>query len=172
MPIVVETGTADPLAVSYITVANADAYHSARGNAAWATYNTTQKEQALVRGAQALDYLYGTRFSGIRVSKDQGLQWPRKQAVTADGYEIADDEIPVKLTFANAEAALVEAASPNSIAVTYTAGIKAKTEEVDVISESVTYASNYTGRKTYGVLDGLVSELLAVGRYQVPVERS
>lgn len=172
MPIVVETGTANPLAVSYITVADADAYHAARGNTEWAALTTTQKEQALVRGAQGIDSIYGFRYSGIRVSQDQGLQWPRKGSTTSDGYAIADDVVPTKVQYANAAAGLIESGSSGSLLPEYTAGIRSKSEQVDVISESTTYASNYTGQQTYAELDGLLNEFLIGGKYTLRALRS
>ena len=50
MSLVVEDGTGKADAESYISVADADTYHSNRGNTDWAALTTTEKEQ-LLRGA-------------------------------------------------------------------------------------------------------------------------
>ena len=53
------------LADSLCTVAQADAFHAARGNTLWAPLTTPEKEQALRR---ATDYMavYSSRWKGAR----------------------------------------------------------------------------------------------------------
>ena len=72
---IVEDGTGVVGADSYATVASADAYHLARGNAAWASATNTQKEAALINASAYLDAAYN--FIGHRATTTQGLQWPR-----------------------------------------------------------------------------------------------
>ncbi len=72
---IVEDGTGVVGADSYATVAAADAYHLARGNAAWAAATNPQKEAALINAASYLDAVY--KYVGYRATTTQGLQWPR-----------------------------------------------------------------------------------------------
>lgn len=77
MSLITETGSGSPLAESYASVADADAYHSARGNSLWATMTTTEKEQALRRGTDFISGFYRLKWKGARVSLTQALDWPR-----------------------------------------------------------------------------------------------
>jgi hypothetical protein len=62
---------------SYISVATADAYHAARGNAAWAALTTTRKEELLRQATDYLEATYAGLWVGQPVAAFQDLQWPR-----------------------------------------------------------------------------------------------
>lgn len=109
----VEDGTGKPNAVSLLAVADADTYHLARGNAAWAALTNDQKQQALIRASAWVNANYRGRWAGTSLrGRGQAFDWPRLNATDAAGNTIDDDEIPVELQQAVAEAALREAASP------------------------------------------------------------
>jgi len=77
MTLIVEDGTGKSDAESYVSVAEADTYHSNRGNTDWAALSSTKKEQ-LLRGAT--DYMvavYRLRWDGYRYVNTQALDWPR-----------------------------------------------------------------------------------------------
>lgn len=74
MPLVVENGTIVANSNGYISVADCDAYHSERQNAAW-TGLTAVKEAAIINAAEYLDYAYN--WKGVRVSDLQTMAWPR-----------------------------------------------------------------------------------------------
>jgi hypothetical protein len=93
MALIVEDGTGKADAQSYVDVAGADAYHAARGNAAWATSTaedgtaTTrpaeEREAALLRATAFIDATYRDRFPGYRArGRAQALEWPRVGAFT------------------------------------------------------------------------------------------
>ncbi|MBP8812322.1 MAG: hypothetical protein KBE25_00645 [Laribacter sp.] len=69
-------GTID--ADSYVTLAEADAYHAKRGEAAWAAAADTAREAALIKATAYLDASY--RFDGDPLSDTQALAWPRTVA--------------------------------------------------------------------------------------------
>lgn len=102
MALTVEDGTGLAAADSYISLTTANAYHSKRGITAWVG-STPEKEQALVRAAEALDRLYN--FVGLRSTQAQGLQWPRTGAVDSDGFAISATTIPTQVQDAQAELA-------------------------------------------------------------------
>ena len=104
MAIIVEDGTGLETSNSYISEADADTYHSDRGNSAWAEATSTQKQAALIKACQWLDAVYGKRWLGSRSKYTQGLDWPRVGAVDHDGYSLY--QVPKKLPWAAAEAAL------------------------------------------------------------------
>jgi len=105
MAIVVEDGTGKSDAVSYVTVAYADAYHLARGNTSW-TGADEVKEAALIRATDYLDGKYSTRWPGTRESTTQALDWPRVNAYDVDNYILSD--VPEGVKKSICEAALVE----------------------------------------------------------------
>lgn len=82
MALVVEDGTGLANAESYVSVADADAYHTAMGNSAW-TGSDAAKEVALRKAAQYLNTRY--RFLGNCLKTGQSLAFPRDDIVTRDG---------------------------------------------------------------------------------------
>ena len=115
MTIVVETGVGLSTATSYISVVDADAYHTARGNTAWADLDTGDKEPALVRATDYMLQVYRQRWKGVRMQATQALDWPRSGVYTepflhgAVGeypYLVADDIVPSDIARACAKLAL------------------------------------------------------------------
>lgn len=110
MSLIVEDGTARADAEAYASVAEADSYHSKRGNDLWATMTTAEKEEALRRSA---DYMVANwRFSwlGMRVDMHQALDWPRWDVPVTDGgpyggWFILNTVVPTEVKNANAELA-------------------------------------------------------------------
>ena len=107
MALVVEDGTGLSNANSYISVAEADTYHSNRGNTEWAAATNEEKEQALILATQYLDGRYRKKWKGVKSSVSQALSWPRISVYDEDGYSL-DGTIPSRLTYATAEAALAK----------------------------------------------------------------
>lgn len=77
MTLIVEDGTIVPAAESYASAADADAYHTSRGNAGWAG-TTDAKESALRRAADYLQSVYHGAWRGWRTDSGQSLDWPRQ----------------------------------------------------------------------------------------------
>lgn len=75
MTIIVEDGTGMPNAETFVSVTNADAYHVAMNNPAWALATTAEKESALRKAAQYIDTQY--KFRGCVLIESQALSWPR-----------------------------------------------------------------------------------------------
>jgi hypothetical protein len=107
---------------SYATIAQADAYHTARGNATW-TGADPIKEAALIRATQWLDGRYGDFWPGTRWKlRLQSLDWPRVDAYDRDGATVDSDTIPPEIVNAVCEAALRELTAPNSLSPDVTPG--------------------------------------------------
>lgn len=127
---------------NYGTVAGADAYHLASGNAAWTGTNDA-KLAALVRGSQYADTLalckrkngsVYTRFGGVKAAgRDQLLAWPRIGAYDVDGTPIPDDVVPIEMEHATYEAALRELVQPGYLSPDYVPAQVIKREKVDVL---------------------------------------
>ena len=82
----------------YITVADADTYWTARGNTSWTGASDATKEVALVKATDYLDRTFVWR--GLRLTLEQGLEWPRSDAYTNDGFLVGatNATLPVQLT--------------------------------------------------------------------------
>jgi hypothetical protein len=116
MALTVEDGTIKEGAESYVTVADADTYHTNRLNAAWGTATTPAKEAALRKATSYIDWKYVTRWKGQRVFPAQPLMWPRNYVLQFEeeafiGYAnqpvyINSSTIPQCLKDAACEAAL------------------------------------------------------------------
>lgn len=85
MALIIETGQGGIDSESYASVADADAYHAARGATNWATLTTTEKEQALRRATDHIGQAYRPRWKGYRVTTTQALDWPRHDVLREDG---------------------------------------------------------------------------------------
>jgi hypothetical protein len=93
---IVETGSGDPNATSYVDLTTANSYFADRAVTAqtgsyaaiWATMTDPDKQAALVNATFFIDAKYGERFRGRRILYEQALSWPRYGAtVDGDGSE-------------------------------------------------------------------------------------
>lgn len=102
----------------YGSLAASLAYHEARGNAAWsaAGVEDEKREAALLRSSEWLDGVYRSRWPGRRTEgRSQARDWPRIEAIDADGNAIASDEVPQEVEHATYAAALRELSKPGSL---------------------------------------------------------
>jgi hypothetical protein len=153
MAIIVEDGTGLADAETYISVADADTYHSQRANAAWALLDTPAKEAALRKATDYMMGCYGSRWLGERVSATQALDWPRFDVV-ARGFSIASDAIPAEVQRACAELAL----RASSADLAPDIGQRTLREKVDVIEvEYDRYSPQFT---QFRAIDNLLAPFL------------
>jgi hypothetical protein len=87
MAIEVETGTGKATAVSYGTVAEFVAYHTARGNTTLAEADTDQIEAALVKAADYMEQAFRLLWRGSRATVTQRLSWPRRGVPVPDFFD-------------------------------------------------------------------------------------
>lgn len=102
MALEVEDGTGKSNAEAYISAADADTYHTNRGNTDW---TGSGKEAALRKATDYMTQRYTNRWKGCRVTSTQALDWPR-HTVTKHGFAVDSDEVPVEVQRACAELAL------------------------------------------------------------------
>lgn len=152
-----------PDRIAYVEVAECDSYHAARGNAAW-TGDTEAKQAAIVRATAFIDANYRSRFPGQKTNgRDQSLEWPRENYdssfVTDDeGFDIANDEIPIEICDATCEAALRELTSPGSLMPDMERG--GNIQRMAAGSVEIEYSSNAASKTTFTIIDGILSGLL------------
>lgn len=156
MAIVVETGSGSATGESYISVTDADTYHSDRGNTSWATLTTAVKEQNLRKATEYMLQQYRNRWKGVRMTSTQALDWPRayvylEAVVTGANQEfpnlVADNIVPTEVKRACAELAL-KSYSAELLSDTERATIR---EKVDVIE--VEYDKYATQEKKYTAIE-------------------
>lgn len=158
MTITVEDGSGSTTADAYVSLVDAAAYHTARGNSAW-TGTDAVKEQAIVRATTYMEQKYGLRWAGYRKTSTQALSWPRQFVPIPNMLipeYVTDTSIPVEIQNACAILAL-KALSAALIA----------DEERAVISESVsgavsvTYSEFASQQKVYPEITLLLNKYLA-----------
>lgn len=89
MALIVEDGSSLEDADSYISVSDADAYHSKRGATLWSALTVDEKEQALRRATEYMVGEYRDRWLGRRAKAVQGLDWPRVGVIIPDLADMA-----------------------------------------------------------------------------------
>ena len=135
----VEDGTIVPNANSYVRQDYVDNYLSIQGYTDYLAATQDEKQGAIVRATSALEAIYGDRYPGEPVNgRLQSLLWPRKGATDVDGEEIAENEIPVELKRASAEAAYLEWLQPGYLTPNWTPDQLVKSEKLGPLS--VTYS--------------------------------
>lgn len=119
MPLVIEDGTGKVNSESYASAAEADTYHSDRGNAAWAALpDAATKEQHLRKSTEYMSQAYRMRWKMFRVTVTQALDWPRAWVPIPDapyGYGsqsafVPNNVVPTEVKRACMELALSSAA--------------------------------------------------------------
>lgn len=134
MTLIVEDGTGLQTAESYVTVATADAYHVARGNAAWGGLTLAAKEAALRNGTSYVDTIQ--RYNGFRLTQPQALEFPRQSCYDWSGFEATG--VPMRVQHATCELAL--RAADGTLFADVARGGRIKSESVGPIS--TTYADD------------------------------
>lgn len=117
-----------------------------------------KKQAAARRAAIYIDSAYGTRFTGTPVNPEQGLAWPRKDAVDYFGNDIPDDKVPLAIKRAHAEVTLL-AFKGTSLAAEASSGPLLKRKKIDVLEweyDNETYGQ----APIFGWVDKLLFNLL------------
>lgn len=158
MALTVEDGSVVSGAESYISVADADTYHSNLGNTAWDALTTAQKEQSLRKATNYMLGRYGNDWLGYRVGSTQLLDWPRKFVPLPDLLSveyISDSVVPDAVKNACASLAL-RASSETLLPDEEQAVVR---EKVDVIETQ--YSEHSPTRKRYTEVDLMLKSFLS-----------
>lgn len=164
MSLVVESGTGLSNAESYVSVVDANTFHTRMGNAAW-TGTDTVKEQALRKATRYVDLFYYDRWQGYRIKPTQALQWPRYNVYDRDTNIIDPTSIPQAIKDAVAEMAL-RSLSEDILPDLEGAGeIASESIRVGPITDAKTYTGGGKSQiKKYATCDLLVQMFLHQGR--------
>ena len=109
MTLIVEDGTGLTNATAYASLVYLTEYHTLRGNLAWLDADPVEEQEpAAVRATFGLDYWLRQSWKGSKKTATQRLAWPRIDVVDEDGFEVADDAVPVQVKDAFCEISLIE----------------------------------------------------------------
>lgn len=122
----------------YGTLAQCITYHVARGRSAWGASGEDEAlEAALLRGSEAIDRKYASRFLGVKTGgREQDREWPRSRSSGGEisdryGFEIGVNEVPKEVINAAYEAAELERINPGSINPVITPNRQVQSERVE-----------------------------------------
>lgn len=157
MALVIETGAVVPGANSWVTLAEIDAYHTARGTAGWiAIIADPTREVFALKAAQQMEVRYRTMWHGKKAGGSQPMSWPRINVYDEDGYEIPINTVPQLVKNAQCEVAELIRAGSSLVQAEVSAS------QASVSSESVGPISISYGRSTQMVsYFPFVDEMLA-----------
>ncbi len=159
MAFIVETGEGIPGANSYNSIDEITAYHASIGNSGWDGLTVEQQEAAAIRAAMYLDGTYGTKATGKKKHANQGLVFPRINAIYMNGDPIDPDSVPGAYKSAHAELALM-VVNQVQLTTNIEAGYVLKSKTIDVISKTWdTDKINY--QPIFGWLNVLLASLFA-----------
>jgi hypothetical protein len=151
MALIVEDGTGLSNSNSYLSVADADTYHTTLLNSAWTGSNSV-KEAALRKATNYLDESFA--WVGTIKSLSQALNWPRTNAHDSQGRDVSNS-VPVKIKNAVAELALLSLTEDLSPTISNSNYIKReKVGEIEVEYQSGAPISNQ-----YPKISKLLSDL-------------
>ena len=140
---------------SYVSVTDADEYHSLRGNSGWTELSNTEKEQALVKATSWLNSALANKWKGRSADYEQSLPWPREGVYDEDDYYVDGNIIPQAIKDATSEVAKKIAVDGEDLFSGEERGVAS--ESVGPISVSYTGGSRTT-KQNYilGMIRGLI----------------
>lgn len=158
---------------TYITIAQADTYWTARNNSVWAAASSGEKEKALREATQFIDGTFD--FIGFHSTLNldtQPLAWPRDSVVIPSGSfrgtDIDSDVVPQAIKDAQAELAL-EALSARLDPVLDRGG-DIKKVKVDVIE--VEYMDFAPSAKTFNFVRKILKPFLTGSQNNINLVRA
>jgi hypothetical protein len=159
MSLIVEDGSGVAGAESYASVAQASAYHAARGATAW--NDVDDKEAALRKATDYMLQTYRLAWKGYRVNPEQALDWPRYECYipwlgkNSGDYLIPSNMVPFEVRSACMELALRTAAEDLNPDLTQ----QVLSSKVGPLS--ITYAETSPQYKRFRAVDMMLRHLLS-----------
>lgn len=161
MAFTAEDGTGVTGANAYIDVAFADDYFSDRGNATWTALTTTQKEQAIVRASDYLEWRF--KYKGYPKTSTQGLRWPRSGVYDELGNEVEYPENVQKACAEYSVRASSQTLAPDPEIDDSGRPVTMTKDKVDVIEEQRKFSDEDTSVRTikpYPEADNLLKDYI------------
>jgi hypothetical protein len=157
MSLIAEDGTGLSTAESYISVADATAYFSARAITAWAALASDVREAAFRKATEYMISTYRNRWQGLRTYPlVQSLCWPR-YGVVVEGVNVEDNVIPETIKRACAELALKSASA--NLSPDLKRGVLSKT----IGPMTTVYDPNPPQQTRYKAIEAMLAPYLKAG---------
>jgi hypothetical protein len=159
MAIIVEDGSGLTNAQAMTSVAEANRYFAARGEA---EPPVATMEAALVRGWQYIENAYRGRWKGRKVWELQALAWPRQGVIDEEDFEIQPNVVPKLVKDANCHAALLHIQGVDLVVgASATTTLTREINKVGDVSSEKEYATAASQRDSvFLVIDGFLSGLV------------
>jgi len=158
MSLVTEDGTGLSAAQSYLSVADANSYFTARGVSAW-TGTDAVKESALIEATEYIDIRWGEYLKGsLEFPDDQALLFPRLNVYDSEGRALTG--IPQRLERATAEYALIslgQSLMPNPTIETSGKILIEESDETGPIKDTKKYQAGFLTTRPYPKADALMA---------------
>lgn len=161
--LIVEDGTGLADANGYISVTDADAFFTARADAAW-TGSSAAKEAAIIRATDYIEGRFGGRARGSRLTETQALAFPREEFDHPELGVISG--VPAQVARACAlfaKRALTVDLDPDPVRDASGRVVVAKTEKVGPITETTGYLQGASAAPEYPAADRLMRPFLIGG---------
>lgn len=110
---------------SYLSVADADTYHSNRNRSEWSNLSQDEKEASLRRATTYLDHSF--EWKGDVNDTDNAHAWPRKSVDDDEDRSVDNATIPQRIKDACAELAFIDAVKNELLPATTEGDIQAVT---------------------------------------------
>lgn len=165
MALVVEDGSGKSNAQSYISVADAETYHSEHEDpTTWRNALDADRERALKLATQYIDSKFQYRWLGIKTDSSQALDWPRTGAVDPNGYYIEADAVPQALKDATAELAeryLADSTTGLTPDETTAGSIRREKIKAGAVEYEVEYSGGRSEQTYYTLVERILAELVS-----------
>jgi len=154
MSLIIEDGSVVAGANSYFTAASASSYLGTRGTY-FLSASTAEQENALIEAGM---YLNSLPWRGTKKTRDQTMEWPRLYFYDSDGYQYANDVVPTRVKWAQAEAA-EEFLAGNTLLTTLKPTDRIKRKKIDVLEKEY-FPSASSGKTKFPKIDAMLRGLL------------
>lgn len=153
----------------YVLSADVTAYALRRFGAVpteWSSLSVNEQDRLVQEASEDLDLMFGSRWKGVRATRDQHRDHPRLGMVDRDGYSLPSATTAQGVKDAASELTLLKAKGEFTGLPTNRnrARIKSKAIGAKGLSKSVTYvggkAEDATADRTYPVLEALLRDVL------------
>lgn len=153
--LIVESGSCNESANSYVDLEFADKYNRERARSSWLSLDEETKKRCLILGTDYIDHYY--KWHGRKATQKQSLSFPRVNLVDADGFCITG--IPLNLKKAVVEAAYLNIDS-ETLFETEDENGSVKREKIDVLeTEYFGKGKDSKFSSIYTVLNSLLAGL-------------
>lgn len=166
MALIVEDGTGRSDAESMASVAEADAYATRYGYAAWLALSNSNKEASLRTGTRYLLLTYETKWNGTRLNETQVMPYPATGAFNTDGFALESNVVPVNVKNANIEAAFVASTGEDmlpDVEVSESGSLTSERLKVGPLEIDESFGGGQDTRKHYAKVEGWLKGWVRTG---------